>query len=140
MPQRYYLDTSIWLDLFEKRDEPGFAKGKYAQIIVDRCIKKQERVIISDAIVTEMKIVGYDSWHFFELVESLSLNVEFVESSLRMQNRAKDLSKNLNIPKGDVLHALLAGKEEAIIISWDQHFKSLYHICKVLTPREIIDF
>jgi len=36
---RYYLDTSIWIDLFEKRDEPNLPKGTWAQNLFDKIIK-----------------------------------------------------------------------------------------------------
>ena len=37
--QRYYLDTSIWLDLFEDRNEPNFPKSDWAEKLNQKITK-----------------------------------------------------------------------------------------------------
>jgi hypothetical protein len=37
--ERFYLDTSIWLDFFENRNEPNFSKGTLAKELIKKIIK-----------------------------------------------------------------------------------------------------
>ena len=47
MVERYYLDTSIWLDFFENRNEPNMPKGDWAHNLLERITKNNDKAIYS---------------------------------------------------------------------------------------------
>ena len=51
---------------------------------------------------------------------------------------AKKISEERGLPFGDVMHAILARNNNAILISRDKHFQLLKDICEVVKPEEII--
>ncbi|MFA4887077.1 MAG: PIN domain-containing protein [Candidatus Nanoarchaeia archaeon] len=138
MGERYYFDTSIWLDFFEDRDEPNFPKGKWAQEIVERIIETNGKIVYSDLVLVELQVGGYSSFEVEILFKKLKSVLVFIESTERLQGKAKDLAVKRNVPKGDALHALLAREAKATLISFDGHFKELQDIVKTKKPQEKI--
>ena len=55
MQEDFYLDTSIWLDFFEKRGQNGEAAFKLITMIIDDNLK----IAYSDLNVKEFKNLGY---------------------------------------------------------------------------------
>jgi len=48
------------------------------------------------------------------------------------------ISKERNLPKGDVLHAIIARDNDLVLITRDNHFKKLKDISLHYKPEEII--
>ena len=48
MADKYYFDTSIWLDFFEDRNEPNLPKSKWARELVNKIIENDDKVLYSD--------------------------------------------------------------------------------------------
>lgn len=55
---RYYLDTSIWLDLMEDRNE-DMPKGKWARAMFSRIVRNDDTVLVSDVVQEELERLGY---------------------------------------------------------------------------------
>ena len=68
---KYYLDTSIWLDLLEDRNEPNLPKGKYAENFIARTIETGEKIVYSDTIKDELIKQGYMLWELEDYFGSL---------------------------------------------------------------------
>ncbi len=51
---------------------------------------------------------------------------------------AKNIAKLRNLPKGEVLHAILARDNETIMITRDKHFLKLRDVIESYKPEEII--
>jgi len=56
MADKYYLDTSIWLDFHEKRGRNGEMAFKLIQCLIENDFK----LFYSDLHVRELKNLGYD--------------------------------------------------------------------------------
>jgi len=138
MGERYYFDTSIWLDFFENRDEPNFPKGKWVQEFVERIIEANGKIVYSDLVLVELQVGGYSSFEVEVLFKQLKSVLVFIESTEKFQRKAKDLAGKRNVPKGDALHALLAREAKATLISFDRHFKELQDIVKTKKPQEVM--
>lgn len=56
MAERYFIDTSIWIDFYEDRigykDEP---LGEYAFKLLAKIKAKESRIVISDFLVRELE-------------------------------------------------------------------------------------
>ena len=134
----YYLDTSIWLDFFENRDEPNLPKGTWARELVNKVIKDGNKILFSDNNILELINIGYSEFEIEKLLQSLKPIITFIESTEKETGKAKDLAQKRDVPKRDALHALIARDNNAILITLDNHFKKLIDITKFHSPREFI--
>ena len=138
MAEKYYLDTSIWLDFFENRNEPNLPKGDWAHKLLDKITNDNDKAIYSDIVILELGVVGYQSHEIQNLFQKIKPILIFVESTEKQARKAKDLSSKRDIPKGDALHALIARDNKATLVTLDNHFKKLLDITKPKRPQDII--
>lgn len=138
MTEKYYPDTSIWLDFFENRNEPNLPKGDWAHKLLDKITEKDDKIIYSDIIILELGVVGYQPHEIEKLFDKIKPILIFVESTEKQARRAKELSSKRDIPKGDALHALIARDNKATLITLDNHFKKLLDITKPKRPQDLI--
>ena len=135
---KYYIDTSIWMDVYEGRigfnNEP---LGKYALKLFALIRKENHRLVISDILIQELqryypieKING-----MMKIYENL---IEKVSVSKKHYKEAEKIVKEKNLPLGDVLHTILARDYNLILVTRDKHFKELVFISKSYKPEELI--
>ena len=132
---QYYLDTSIWIDFYEKRGH----NGELAFQFLSKVLRGNNSIFYSDLVIVELKRVGYTQEQVLDIfriakpyfLRRLHIYPEQIdEARLLMQSR--------NIPKGDALHAILARDNNTILISRDNDFKKLKDITKVHFPEDFI--
>lgn len=138
MVNRYYLDTSIWRDFFEDRDEPNFPKTTLAHKLLVRIVTNDDLIIVSDMIVFELESASYTVAEIEKLFHPLKSVLLFVEASEKQVGKARDLATKRTVPKGDALHALIARDQKAILVTYDRDFQKLLDITTPKTPRELI--
>ena len=136
MTEKYYLDTSVWMDYYEDRTDPSKDIGEFAFKLLCRLLASKSKIIVSTFLLRELetaytldKIRGL-TYHFRKLMEK-------VDVSDKQREEAKKIAKERGIPKGDAIHAVLARDNGAILISRDKHFQLLKDICEVMKPEEI---
>ncbi len=138
MSNRYYFDTSIWLDFFENRDEPKIKKGTWAKMLIEKIINDNGKIVLSEVVKNEMIALGYSRYEIeelFKLFQNILINVYSTERQFR---RAKDLSKKRKVPLFDCLHTILARDHRAIMVTLDRHFNKLLDIYRYRKPNELI--
>ncbi len=131
----YNLDTSIWLDYYEKRG----INGKHALKLIIKIIYENSIIIYSDLHLKELKNLGYSNDEIndvFYIVKST--NIKKVYLNKEQLKEAKKLSYQKKIPRADALHAILARDNNAIMISRDKHFEKLRNIVEIKKPEDII--
>lgn len=138
MAGKHYLDTSIWLDFFENRNEPNLPKGDWAQKLLNKITENNDKIIYSDIVVLELGVAGYQPHEIEKLFEKIKPILIFVESTEKQARKARDLSSKRDIPKGDALHALIARDNKATLVTLDNHFKKLLDIIKPKRPQDLI--
>lgn len=138
MMQKFYLDTSIWLDFFEDRDEPNFPKSDWAHKLLNKITENNDKVIYSDNNIYELNIIGYTTYELENMLQPLKPILIFVESTEKQISKAKDLSLKRNIPKRDALHALIARDNKSILVTLDRHFQKIRDIIKPKRPQDLI--
>lgn len=138
MAEKYYFDTSIWLDFFENRSEPNLPKGAWAHKLLNKITEEDNKIIYSDMVILEFGASGYQPHEIEKLFEKIKPILVFVESTEKQAGKAKDLSLKRSIPKGDALHAILARDNKAVLVTLDNHFKKLLDIAKPNRPQDII--
>lgn len=134
----YYLDTSIWLDFFENRDEPNLPKGTWAKKLIEKIIKNESKILFSDNNLLELVNSGYQEFEIEELLSTLKPTIIFVEATEKEIGKSKDLAQKRDVPKRDALHALIARDNNAILITLDNHFRKLADIAKPHSSQEFI--
>ena len=135
---RYYFDTSIWLDFFENRNEPSLSKGDLARKLIDKIIRENGKIICSEAIKNEMISLKYSRYEIESLFLPYKKIILWTHTNKKQFGKAKDLSKRRNIPLLDVLHAILAKDNRATLITRDGHFDKLRDIILKRRPEDFI--
>ena len=138
MTGRYYVDTSIWIDLVEDRkgynDEP---LGTYALKLFAMIKAKKHKMVVSDLLVREL-----ESKYSMEEINGMMLPfqkiMEKVFVTREQRDEAKKIAEERNLPPGDVLHAIVARNNNYIMITRDKHFRELEDITKHSKPEGII--
>ena len=135
---KYYADTSIWIDLYE--DRKGFNNeklGDYALDLFYFIIEKNHKLIISDMLIKELGI-NYTTAQINGMMMIYGNLIEKVKITTKQRDEAKKLSLERNLPYGDALHAIIARDNNLILVTRDNHFKKLTDISKYYKPEELI--
>lgn len=133
----FYLDTSIWIDLYE--DRKGFngePLGDYAWDLLAFIMAQRHKVVISDELIREL-LLRYPLEAINGMMkpfENLFIKVIFTAAQI---SEAKLLSKERLVPVSDALHAIIARGNGCIMIARDKHFLELDDISPHYKPEEI---
>ena len=135
MKEKYYFDTSIWLDFLENRDEPNMPKSEWARKLVMKIINKKDKILISGAVKNELIGVCYSKYEIETLFRPFQNYILEVYTSKKQYGKAKDLKNKRKVPFLDALHAVLARDNKAVIVTRDLHFNKLLDIIKYKKPE-----
>lgn len=138
MSEKYYIDTSIWMDLLEDRkgynDEP---LGDYALKLFAMIKAKKQILVVSDLLIRELES-NYSVEEINGMIIPFKKIMEKVFVTQEQRDEAKMIAEEKNLPPGDVLHAIIARDNQYILVTRDKHFKELDDITKHYKPEEII--
>src|SRR3989338_1409213 len=104
MKERYYLDTSIWLDLYEKR-------GKNSELALKLLLKiiiNDSLVCYSDLTIKEFKHLGYSKEEVAVIFHLFRSHLRHIHIYKHQLAEAKKLAHQKDVPKKDALHAIIA--------------------------------
>jgi predicted nucleic acid-binding protein len=120
---RYYADSCIWIDFFEER---------YTIDLFEKCLSNNEELLISDILIDELQsYIQTDNLQMIiHLFESKKLLCKVISTN-QQRIEAKNIAIERNIPPGDVLHAIIARDNNAVLVTRDKHFKQLHDICNI---------
>ena len=135
MAEDFYFDTSIWIDIYEKR---GY-NGEIAKKLFKRIIEEDNIISYSDLIAAEFKRLGYtkDEINVIFAIAKPG-NLRRVHIYKEQIAEARTLAKQKNVPKADALHAILCRDNNAQLISRDNDYEKLKHITKTKLPEDFI--
>ncbi len=138
MRKNFYLDTSIWRDYFEDRKDDLRPLGEFAFQFLKNCEKNKWKVLYSELVVYELK-KDYSSERIKEVFSSFQDFIIKVKYSDEQILESKILAKQIKEShEADILHAILARDNKAVLVSRDKHFDCLTDIVKIIKPEEII--
>lgn len=136
MVKKYYLDTSIWVDLVEERR--GFMGESLSapafKLLINIKIKKQN-IILSNQVLKELK-GKYSDDQIKSIFLPFSGIIQKIKTSKSQESEARSISSVRNVPFGDVLHAIIARDNDLVLITRDKHFKLLLDIVDFYKPEE----
>lgn len=125
------------MDYYEDRTDPSKDLGGFAFKLLCKLLASKSKIVVSTFLQRELE-VAYSLDSIRGLTLPFEKLMEKVDVSDSQREEAKKISEERNIPKGDVIHALLARENNAIMVSRDKHFQLLKDICEVMKPEEII--
>jgi len=138
MTKKYYIDTSIWIDLYENRkgynDEP---LGDFALKLFSLIKAKKNKLIITDILIRELEM-SYSLEEINGMVKPFEKIIEKVIATTEQRDESKKIAEERSLPPGDVLHAIIARDHNLILITRDKHFRRLEDISKNYKPEDII--
>ena len=138
MVERYYLDTSIWMDLYENRR--GFNQepfGDFAWKLLGIIKAKKQTLVISDMLIRELEM-NYSIEEINGMMKLFEDILENITTTRNQRDEAKQIAAERNLPPGDVLHAIIARDHNLILITRNNHFKELVDISQHHKPEELI--
>ena len=135
MDKDLYLDTSIWLDIYEKRGNDG----EHALNLIIKMINKDSKIAYSDLNIKEFKHLGYtqDEVNFILSIAKPN-NIKHIHIYRWQIEEARKLARQRDIPNKDALHAILARDNNLQLITRDLHFEKLRDITKAGKPEDFI--
>ena len=138
MTEKYYVDTSIWMDLYEDREgHRGEPIGDYALNLLALIKAKKAELFISDMLIRELE--GYYSMEEINgMMNPFNEIIKKVVASKEQRLEARRIADERSLPHGDVLHAILARDNGPILVTRDNDFKSLRDISMHYKPEELI--
>ncbi len=138
MPQKYYIDACIWRDFHENREDKFRPLGEWAFNLFRMIRETKSKALYSNLIIKELSIsyTPEKIKEMFRIVEEEGLleKVEIKEEHLHETIRLKKLKK---LPFNDLLHAILARDNQAILVTRDKHFEEFGDIVIVKKPEDL---
>lgn len=138
MTEVYYLDSCIWRDYFENRSDKFRPLGEWAFFLIKKIIKESSLIIYSDLVEEELQTTYSEKeveGIFSVVPKQVLIKVETSKEQLR---EAIQLAKKLEIPVKDVLHAIIARNNNAILVTRDKHFYEIENGLIIKKPEELI--
>ena len=138
MAKIFYVDSCVWIDLVEDRNDYLRPLGEFAFHFFRGCVEHECKIICSEFVLSEItRILGKEKVGF--IFEEYKEALVFVEPTKEQIIEAIRLSrKTLNAHYADIIHALLARDSGSILITRDKHFDELGEIVIVLKPEEAV--
>jgi hypothetical protein len=137
MEKKFYLDTAIWRDYFEDWKDSIRPLGEFAFQFLKNCEKKGCKVLYSGLVVYELKQYYSDG----QIKQVFSSFKDFLVEVSLSNEQISEARKVLSSIKGthlkDVLHAILARDNCAVMITRDKHFDVLTDFVNVAKPEDI---
>ncbi|MFH1332545.1 MAG: PIN domain-containing protein [archaeon] len=136
--KRYYLDSCIWRDYFEDRKDRFRPLGEWDFMLIKKIVDNNDLVLYSDSVQDELSLFysGEQIKNLLSIVPN-SLLVHLKASTDQIDESVK-LSKRVGIQKMDVLHAILARDNKAILVTRDKHFYELSEYLIIKKPEDLI--
>ena len=132
---KFYLDTSIWLDIHLSRG----INGEKAKEMMRKIIENDYVVCYSDLIITELKNFGFSKYEIAGILRTVSFdNLRRIHIFKEQRDEARILCKKRKIPLADVFHAVIARDNYSVIITRDKHFEKIKDIVETIVPDDLI--
>jgi len=136
MSKRIYVDTNIYIDLFENRSDKLVPWAEFAHQLFERTISCEFEIISSAWILKELKKNGYKK-QAEELFNKLSKNRKLIYLEVRKHNK-KEARKVKGVHYDDNLHYVMAKKGKAEIIV-TRNWKDFYEFKDIIVlPAEFL--
>ena len=135
---RYYIDAFIWRDYFEDRRDKFRPLGEWALRMLRAIIEDNDIILYSEIVEDELR-KAYSQKEITDIFSLVPPEIFIkVEISENQRKEAFYLSRKLKMFFKDVLHAVLARDNNALLVSRDKHFYELQEYVEIKRPEDLI--
>lgn len=135
MTEKYYFDTSIWMDHYLERGD----NGKFALRLILKIIAEDSIIIFSNFVEKELKSIGISKTEIHAFLQIVKPeHIKIVHVTKEQFEEARKIAKQRSVPLGDVIHAVVARDHQAQLVSRDWDFEKLKDITKSKKPEDLI--
>lgn len=135
MAQKFYFDTSIWIDIYDQR---GY-NGEMAKKLMEKIIIEDDIIVYSEVVIIELKKLGFSEYEIHSLLSIAKPDhLERVHATKSQIEESKRIARQREVPFRDALHAILARDYEAQLVSRDWDFDKLKDVTKVHKPEDLL--
>lgn len=137
--RKFYVDTSVWLDLAFDRKDNVRPLGELAFQFFKKCMRNGWKILYSELVLDELsKKMDLEEIpeRCFGIISKKEVLME-VKFSLKQAKEAREISKKKGVPFADAMHAVVARDNKAMFISRDFHFQELSGIVTCLLPEDV---
>lgn len=138
MLNKYYIDACIWRDFHENREDKFRPLGEWAFNLFRMIRETKSKVLYSNIVVEELS-KAYDAneiKEIFKIVEQDGL-LEKAEIRKEQIQEAARLKRERGLPFTDLLHAIIACDNGAIMVTRDVHFEDFEDIVTIRKPEDL---
>jgi predicted nucleic acid-binding protein len=136
--ERYYIDTSIWIDLYEDRKGyNGEPLGDYALRLFSLLSQGRNRLIMTNILFLELS-KRFSLEQVRGQLQPFEARIDRIVSTPEEEDEAILLANERAVSRGDALHAILARDHQLILVARDRHFKKLVDVAPSYKPEDII--
>lgn len=131
----YYFDTSIWIDVYDKREY----NGEVAFRLLNKIIESNKIIIYSDVVVFELKRLGFSEYEINQMFGIAKPDhIKRINATPHQLQEAARLAKQRDIPLRDAAHAVISRDCMAQLVSRDRDFEKLKDITLTKRPEDLI--
>jgi len=135
--QRFYFDTSIFIDYYENRSDNFRPLGEWAFRLLMTIRNRGNVLLVSDAVFEEL-VQHYSKEKIDNMLQPFQDNIVEIKATMEQREEATKTAHERNLPRRDVLHAILTRDHSAVLIARDKHFELLTDITISRKPEELI--
>jgi predicted nucleic acid-binding protein len=136
MRQRFYVDTNIWLDLHLNRRDKFRPLGEWAFEFLNQAYHNGDEILYSDGVFMELLRV-IDEEECMGLLKDFEAR-KVAQISGEQRREAEKLCSVRSLPLWDVLHAILARDNNAVMVTRDAHFLELMDLVEIKKPEDLL--
>lgn len=139
MPEKYFVDTLVWRDYYENRNDRFRPLGEWALAFFKKVLEEENIIIYSDVVERELG-EKYDAEAISDIFSVINKNclLQKIEVQSNQVKEAAKLSKERHLPFGDAIHAVVARDNRAIMITRDHHFEEMQDVVISKKPEDLL--
>lgn len=138
MQKRYYVDSSIYLNLWRKEESLDKNFWKIAKEFFDKCKETGAEICYLGYLLREIQFV-LPIEEYLTRVELFEQKIPFRKINLSIEERSiiKIIMKNIkeNVSFYDVIHAFLSRKVSAILVTRDKELLKFCRRYKIIADK-----
>ncbi len=132
---RYYIDTCIWRDYLENREDRFRPLGQWALFLFQMIEKNNEKILYSELVIRELCLEHKHEKVIASLQAFSPILVSITDKQLQ---EAEILGRVRKVGGADALHAILARDNNAILVTRDAHYIDMTDIATIKKPEDLI--
>ena len=140
MSKLIYVDTNVYIDLFENRQDRFRPLGEIAAQLFQRGLDCEFNIILSPVIISEAQDNSYEK-ELQELIFSLRTANKIVDTEFSYNDKkyARELSNLRKTPFKDTCHAIIAARMKAdfLVTRNIKDFENISDIITIISPDYI---